>query len=322
MPDQGRSALTRLALVTFMFFVLVGTASPAVAKSTARGIHLAVAPAKPWRGDVLQVRFRLPRHAPARTSYWVQVDTEGNGSCASRVRVPVPEGYAPGDRVTVPIDPAKPNADQIAFDGWCDGRAAISLVRVDGKTGLARWAGIRGLRIAKLPTTDLFGTKIRMEVLDGSSLLVQANGRPDRTIPVSGSISGFIPGRYLPGKNFMANLSRSDLRLALIPTDAVCSTGTLRTALPLTQSAGRNVATFAASGAVSAPIAFAVDPLVLSGCAAPEKGSTELQLSGVLGPAQLGDVALTGTAKYVTIADGVVATVTANLRFKVVVGIL
>ena len=72
-----------------------------------------------------------------------------------------------------------------------------------------------------------------------------------------------------------------------------------------------------ASGDASLSLTLGVSPPALAGCANPPAGTTPLTLTGKAGPTGLVRLALSGSGGTVTVADGVTATVTANLFVRV-----
>ena len=160
------------------------------------------------------------------------------------------------------------------------------------------------------------GVPVKVTVLDGSNITVQATGRPDRTFGVGGIVRGEIPGRFNPNTDISVVSMAGDFFLRTFQADAICA-GTVTTYLPLTTGGPSNLV-LKASGDGIWTLALAVDPLSLAGCPAPAApATTTVTLTGHVTPVGLLKLPLSGSVTGVPIATGVTATVTVNLLLNV-----
>jgi hypothetical protein len=161
------------------------------------------------------------------------------------------------------------------------------------------------------------GTPAKITVLDGSSITVQATGRPDRTFAVGGLVRGAIPGLFRPNTDINVGSMVGGLFLRTLQTDTICG-GTFATELPLTPKGGSSNLVLKASGEGIWTLALAVDALSLAGCAAPAApATTTLTLTGKVTPDGLVKFPLTGSVTGVLVASAVTGTVTVSLLVNV-----
>lgn len=277
-----------------------------------------VAPARPLATDALTITTRAPHGGPAAGRYALSVTTRAGGACQSfALRRPVGTAGA-GDRITVELVPRTDGA----WTGWCSGSAVAALLRRDARGGWVPVAGARrAFRIARTPKLDpheLFGTKIHIDVLPTSAATVTLPGHTDRVLGLGGTISGFLPGKFLLNTAYKIRLTQSAAAVTSLVTDPVCATGTIRTGLPFALGTPSSLS-FDAAGNVTGTIAFASDPLSLAGCAGPANGTTALDLSGKLGALKLADVTLTAKTFYVPIGSSNNLTVNVVLHLNVAI---
>ena len=161
------------------------------------------------------------------------------------------------------------------------------------------------------------GTSVKVTVLDGSTVTVQAPGRPDRMLPVGGSIRGLLPGRFRPNTDINIDSMTGKLLLSAISPDSLCAGGVYKLEFGLAQG-GPSKMVLQASGNSTLLLELLADPASVAGCAAPAApGKTSVTLTGKVGPEGLVRHAISGAVAGVQIAPGVTATVTLNLLVNV-----
>ena len=157
---------------------------------------------------------------------------------------------------------------EVSFNRFCAGLARVTIGRVDPDGNLKLLAS-RRVRIAKdAAYPEPLGTPARIEVLAGSSLLVQAPGRPDRTLAVGGLLRGYIPGMFKPNTDVSIKLETGSLTLDTISPDPLCSGGSYKLNFGIDASGPSNLV-LQASGSGVLTLELLADPLSLAGCSAP-----------------------------------------------------
>ncbi len=320
--EELRSRATLGVLLIGCLLLSIGTA-PAHAKGDPRKRgtvrDLAVTPKKPATTDTLHVSFTAGRLRPNERYEVGLSGVGGDNSCVANRSVRVRGVPRSGRRVEVDLSPVGSGGN----GRFCPGRATMVIARVDVEQRIVLLAS-RAVTLTRDPRDPLglygpqpvLDTPVSVDVLDGSSFLVQANGRPDRTLPVGGRLRGVLPGTFKPNSDLGITSLSGPLFLRSIVPDPLCAGASYTSELGVAPGAAGPM-TLKASGGVTFPLTLTVAPQALAGCGAPPAGTTPLSLSGRVGPAGLVSLALTGSVTGVPIADGVTATVTANLLVKI-----
>ena len=333
MPTRRALAGTATALIAGALWA----PSPALAASPPKsGTQLTVSPKKPQATDTIRVAFRAGRLRPDER-YDVGIGEPAFGAAPAADRADgctssyflVLHGRKPARRlVEVPL---YPNGAQQPGRGahiyglypkpgvsrFCAGEQTVRVARLDPDNNL-RTIARRTIRIARdsrYPEPP--GTPVRITVLEGSSLTVQAPGRPDRTLPVGGVLRGVIPGRFRPNTDISISAMTGALSLSSITPDPLCTGATYSLVLPLAQG-GPSKMLLRASGHAELSLELAADPLSLAGCAAPASpGRSALTIARQVTPQGLVRLPISGAIGGVPIAPDVAATVTVNLLVNV-----
>jgi hypothetical protein len=200
---------------------------------------------------------------------------------------------------------------------FCAGRAYVTVGRID-PDGNVRTIARRLIRIAEdAAYPEPTGTRVKITVLGGSALTVQAPGRPDRTLPVGGVVRGVLPGKFRPNTDIVISSLTGSLSLPAISPDPLCAAGSYTLDLALAQSTASKLL-LKASGDATFSLEVLADPLSVAGCAAPATpGQTALTFTGKVGPEGLVRLPISGVVSGVPIAPDVAATVTLNLFISV-----
>jgi hypothetical protein len=313
-----RARPTLTALVTALLLLAL-TAPQALAKQDARkgatALGLTVSPAQPTTTDSLNVSFTAGKLARDQR-YDVSLSIGASSSnCIATQSIRVKGIRRPGRRVAVVLSPIGVSTSGSAR--YCPGRATVvvSRVNVDAKavTLAKRTVTVAADDDPGVKTPD---TPVRVDLLDGSALLVQAPGRPDRTLPLGGVLRGVIPGKFKPNTDIELRSLAGTLWLRTLTPDALCAGSSYATELGVPASAPATLA-LKKVGDASLALTVAVAPTALAGCASPPAGTTPLAFSGKVGPLGLTRLGLSAAPAAVTIADGVTATVTATLFVRV-----
>ena len=117
---------------------------------------------------------------------------------------------------------------------------------------------------ASLPDPELFGTKVKIDILPGSYALLDFD-QFQRQAVVQGTLGGFIPGKFVLNSDYKINLTQASLSVAQtnVFIDDECGgtpTATVRTGSPFTvkllgntsNSKADNFSTFLRNGTVTA----------------------------------------------------------------------
>lgn len=302
------------------FLATVGAAAAPAAAGAAKPLppKLVITPAHPKADQPITVSFRADGRLPRDRRYRVEIWAGAPNSRCIRLgdAVLLRERPPRGRIVRAQVFPYRQGA---TVNRWCAGRAEAQLrtVDVDGRVSPAPIR--RSFTIAKdahYPADADIGTDLDITVLDGSAITVTAPGRPDRTLPLGGSITGLIPGKFVLNSTWHAQLRGGSLAMRSLVTDPLCAGTAYHLVSPLGSG---STATFETDGRVSAALVLAADPVSLAGCAGAATGATTLQLSGALGERKLADLTLAGSLAGVPIATGVAATMTVTLRLSVAI---
>ncbi len=322
-----RSGVLTVLLVAVGLLVAVSSAQ-AKARSAGAVTNIKVTPKRPLATDTVTVSFVAGRISPGQR-YEVRISAAGDPSGESGVCT---NGYAVrthgvarrGQRISVTFDPL----DRRGWPGtsllrpvqprFCPSAGPVIINRIDAEDHRVI-AGTRSFRIIKdkaYPVSEPLGIPVKITVLDGSAITVQATGRPDRTFGVGGIVRGEIPGTFQPNSDISVVSMAGDFFLRTFQADAICA-GTVSTYLPLPTGGPSNLM-LKTSGDGIWTLALAVDPLSLAGCPAPAApATTTVTLTGHVTPVGLLKLPLSGSVTGVPIATGVTATVTVNLLLNV-----
>jgi hypothetical protein len=117
---------------------------------------------------------------------------------------------------------------------------------------------------AKLPDPELFGTKVKIDILPGSYALLDFD-QFQRQAVINGTLNGFIPGKFVLNSDYKINLTKANLGISQtnVFIDDECNgvpTATIRTGQPFTvsllgnssNSKADNYSTFLRNGTVTA----------------------------------------------------------------------
>lgn len=299
-------------------------------------------PAKPWKVRDIRVPAKPPVVTGSVTTsfvagslrpdqrYEVRLTSGGHGDfCSAGYAVRLKQRVRPGSRVTVVFEPGDQRARQgvtgstYPLPRFCAGVAGVEIVRADAANTITP-AGFRLLKLVPdryYPQLPL-GTPVKISVLDGSAINVTSSGRPDRSMPVTGTLRGVIPDPFRPNLDVAVGSMTGALRLSSLRIDPLCAgTGPFPTQFPVVAGGPSNLL-LKASGEDVLTLALAVDRLSLAGCAAPATPSpaTVVLTGKVTKENSLANLPMSGSVPGVPIADGVTADVTVGLVLNVAVG--
>ena len=216
-------------------------------------------PEKPLVSDGLQVSFTAGKLASGErydVSISIPYTGDGEKGCRYTQSVRVRGARKPGRRVSVSLVPKA--FSSFGTGRFCEGRATLRLSRVD--------VDDRAVVLAKRAfnlTPDNPGvqepvsTPVRMDILDGSALVVQAPGRPDRTLPVGGVLHGAIPGKFRPSTDIQVTNLTGPIWLRSVTPDPLCAGATYASELGLSAPA---TISLKASGESEMPLTLGVSP--------------------------------------------------------------
>ena len=310
-----RSRLTLSVLATTALLLVLG-AQPAGAKQTPKksGVSdLKVTPATPSVTDTLRVSFIAGKIARnERYDVSLVLTSSRSEACITSRSVRIRGQVRRGRRISVEFSPVGGGGN----GRFCEGPARVLVRRANVEQRFVL-AASRTVQVA--PGLDDPGvpndTPVRVDVLDGSSLLVQAPGRPDRSLPVGGVLRGVLPGKFKPHTDLEPKSLTGQLWLRTVSPDALCAGSLYASELGVPPSAPASMM-LRTSGEASMALTLGVAPAALAGCASPPPGTTPLALSGKIGAQGLVRLGLSGSVTGVPISDGVTATVTMNLLVR------
>jgi hypothetical protein len=317
-------------IVAFAMLLTAPCASPAFAaqkpkkRGEASGVtRLAISPKKPIATDELEISFRAGKlRSEERYLVGIGDRLETNDQCTAGYQVVVHGRKRPRQLVELTFYPNQVIArDEAHFYGgqapstrrFCAGVKTLQIGRID-PDGNVRLITRRKVRIAEDPAfPERVGTGVKISLLEGSSFVIQAPGRPDRTLTVGGSMRGVIPSEFRPNTDIEVSAMTGALFLSSISPDPLCAGPTYRVELGLAQR-GPSKMLLRASGDAELSLELLADPLSLAGCAAPAApGKSTLTLSGKVTADGLVRLPISGTIPGVQIAPDLQATVTLNL---------
>jgi len=332
---QVGSATRAALIVGLAASIAVMCTSPALAAPPAKKksgtTQLTVSPRKPKATDGLSIAFRAGK-LRRDERYLVNFESQGAGTnvqCTGSYQVLVIGRKRPRQLVELTLYPNQVlatsgtahffnAAETPSARRFCAGATSIWISRIDpdGKVNFIASRHVRIARDARYPEPT--GTPVKIGLLEGSSIKVEAPGRPDRTLSVTGTLHGVIPSTFTPNTNIDISSMTGAMYLTSISPDALCAGPTYRVELGLAQG-GPSKMLLEASGNSVLSLELLADPLSLAGCAAPAApGKSTLTLAGRVNPPDgLIRLPLSGTIKDVQIAAGLPATVTLNLLVKV-----
>jgi hypothetical protein len=315
----------------------VSSASPAIAapkkKQNGGGTRLTVSPKKPKATDGLNVTFRAGK-IPSDERYLVSFGDggalpTGDARCTSGYQALVHGRQRPHKLVELTLYPFQVlgigsdvhfvyGVQSPSARRFCAGVKTIQLSRID-PDGKVNYITGRQVRISKdsgYPEPE--GTPVKVSLLDGSSIKVEAPGRPDRTLSLTGSLGGLLPAEFRPNTDLDIGSITGAMYLTSIMPDSLCAGSAYQVQLGLAPT-GLSKMHLEASGNAVLTLELLAEPLSLAGCAAPANPTlvTRVTLSGRVTPDGLVKLPLNSTIQDVPIAPGLSATVTLNLLVKV-----
>ena len=293
---------------------LLAVPSGAAGAKPSTALDLKIVPATPHRNQAITFRFRGDGKLKRNQRYRVTFDSaDPRSSCLGQLQLRVP-GFVPRGKLVTVRQPTPPG------DGWCLGPASVAVAKVDIDGNVDEQPVVRTIMIRQDPTdviAHVEGTPVRMAVRDGSTLTVKAPARPDRVLSVTGSFDGLIPSKFVLNSDFFIALTAGSLRFLNLATDPLCAGTTYTLGFPLAPALG-SVTEFRRDGTTSMHISLNASTRSLAGCAGEPTGTASFELTGTLGEKKLADLRLSGDLiDNALIADGVKATITADLHFKI-----
>lgn len=264
---------------------------------------------------------RAPREG-RRYRIQFRVANRGNAACRSFSEARI-ETWRKGKTVTVVLRPR----NGAAKGWWCTGTATARVFATSGGTTTVLAKSYFEIKNDPKSPTPLepVGTPVRIDLLAGSAIAVQVPGRPERTGALTGTIRGFLPGKFKPNTDLQLTLTSGSISLAALPPDPLCTASgraypTSIALPPESSSEGSytSLLTLTAPGSGYMTLVLGEDPLALTGCQGPAPVATRpIALVGKAGPTGLVNFTMTGSLGGVTLSDGAVATLSFTFVVKI-----
>lgn len=305
-----RSGILALALLIALAACVVPAGSAMAAKKSPNAVRdVVISPKAPKANQSVSVSFKAPA-LPRDRRLDVSLAAPGGGACSDGYAVRIASVKPQGRRVSVRFNPV--DGESTVF---CAGTASIAIghAGADGKVVVLTR---KRLGITPVGGPETFGVPGKITLLDGSAITVRAPDRPDRTIALTGIVRGFVPGRFAPNQDIGVGTLTGGFWTRSLQVDALCAAAPIVTDFPVVPTAASQLL-LKASGDATLTLALKADAASLAGCASGGAGPTALTLTGKTTPDGLLKLPLAGSIGGVTIAPGVVATVTFNLLVNI-----
>ncbi len=282
---------------------------------------LTVGPATTLGSKPIVVSWHTDRAPRAGYRYRIELRIDGVGSkCRSRADAAIARLWRKGATVSVALRPNRGSGSRSRW--WCTGKAPVRVVAVTGPLSASTTTLARGLLEVhddpKSPTpTDALGLPVRVDLLDGSLMTVKVPGRPDRSAPLTGTLRGFLPGRFVPNSDLAISLTRGSITVGALAGDPLC-TSNGRTYPTSVGVVGISSLTLFASGVGYLSLIPADDLLAVAGCQGPAPPAPRpVALVGKVGPTGLVRFAMSGSVGDLRLSEGVDATASLTLVIRI-----
>jgi len=299
-----------LALLIAAAACLVPAASATAAKKSPNAVRgVVIRPKAPKANQTVSVSFKAPA-LPRDRRLDVSLVAPGGGACSDGYAVRIASVKQKGRRVSVRFNPA----DGVSAV-FCAGTANVVIGHA-GAEGKVVVLTRKRVEITPVGGPETYGVPGKITVLDGSEITVRAPGGPDRTIALTGVVRGYVPGRFAPNADIAVSTLTGGLWVRSLQVDTLCAGAGVVTDFPVVPARASQLL-LKASGDATFTLALKADAASLAGCASAGAGPTAFTLTGKTTADGLLKLPLTGSIGGVTIAPGVVATVTFNLLVNV-----
>jgi hypothetical protein len=287
-------------------------------------VALAVAPASAVAGR--SVKPQLAPAAPHRSTpirvTWKAKNPKRGTLYTASLSVRNPNGLVCSDYA----DPVVLRATRNGFKGtlgpqqWCPGSALVTIqARRRGELASHVVAGARvtiTIGPGERAPSETPAVPTKVTILPGSTLTAMAAGRPDRSTPLTGTVRGFIPGRFKPNTDIQITNSTGVVTLTAFAADPLCQG---ESPLASIDTVAPSKMVLFASGAATFDLTLNASASQVFGCgpSGAPAGTTTLPLTGKVGPKGLLELALSGAITGVPLPGGSTGGLAANLIINV-----
>ena len=170
-----------------------------LARSPPRAPKLIVFPVSPKAASGIDMSFRSGGKLVPPSRFQVVIHSGDDQTCSSDVAGVITRVPRRPATIHATLAPTLPSASGSGPRGWCPGTATATLYRF-GRTGTtATPLASRAFTISPDPRfiPEPLGTRLRIELLEPSTIELRRQGQPDQRSAITGTLDGFIAGRVL-----------------------------------------------------------------------------------------------------------------------------
>ena len=313
---EGEHVSRRISItaVGLALVALVAAPGPAVA---GRSLKPQLGPAAPTLTTPITVTWKAktPRRGVRYTAAVAVRNTSGL-DCATYGDPVTLRATRGGFRGT--LKPQMPDAR--SAPQWCPGSALVT-IRRSGPGNLVSnvLAGARVTIVVgkgEAPPGEPLGVPTKVTILPGSTLTATAAGRPDRSTPLTGTLRGYIPGRFRPNTNIEITNSKGIVAPTAFAADPLCPGASPLASIDLVSPS--KMVLFA-SGVATLDLTLNAATSQVFGCgpAGAPTGTTTFALTGKAGPHGLLDLPLSGAVTDIPLPGGSTGGLAASLVVNV-----
>jgi hypothetical protein len=254
---------------------------------------------------------KKPKRGTAYAAY-VSVHNTSGLACATYSDTVVLHATRRGFRATL-----KPQmVDSTSTPQWCPGSALVT-IRRQGPGNLVSNV-LAGARLTitvgpgEAPPSEPLGVPTKITILAGSTLTATAAGRPDRATPLTGTIRGYIPGRFKPNTDIQVTNSKGIVTPTAFATDPLCPG---ESPLASIDTVAPSSMVLMASGVATFDLTLNAAPSQVFGCgpAGAPAGTTTIPLTGKVDKNGLLALPLSGSVTGIPLPGGSTGGLAASL---------
>ena len=308
------SRRTNIAAVGVTLAALMAVPGSAVAGRAARP---QLAPAAPHLATPITLTWKAKK--PTRGTRYAASASVHNASglaCATYSDTVELHATRRGFRATL-----KPQmSDSRSTPQWCPGSALVTIRRQGPGNLVSNVLAAARLTITLGPgetaPSEPLGVPTKITILPGSTLTATAAGRPDRATPLTGTIRGYIPGRFKPNTDIQITNSKGIVTPTAFAADPLCPG---ESPLSSIDTVGPSSMVLRASGAATFDLTLGAAPPQVFGCgpAGAPAGTTTIPLTGKAGPKGLLELTLSGAVTGIPLPGGSTGGLAASLLVNV-----
>lgn len=284
---------------------------PAAAGAASHRTGLRLSPSKPISSKSIAVKWRAPTARTRGRTYRIELRIKASGLCTSVREYPIRRSWNRRDVLNIRFRPNDRTLGRAS--NWCPGTATMRVLSTRPRSRKVTHAVLR-FRIREDAANPVpRGIDVESELLEGSSLTVRVPGRPDRSGPLTGLLSGRVPGKLGSSSDIEFELTSGALSLESLEADPLCPPSDRGHPLLLSLASSGTRATLRGAR-FEMSLALAEDPSAVTSCAGASSPGPAwaMKLSG-RSSSGLERIEASGTFEGARLADGASVSITLNL---------